>query len=325
MIGVIPFVMLATVALGAQDSASVSAARICSGAVDNPAPAARAQLARSLQEADAARQPARAAFLRGCTRFAEKKPDKASEEFERAVKLEDSNAMYHYWLARAVGEEAENANPLRMPGLARRAKSELERAVALAPNFLDARDGLVQFYLAAPGIVGGGVDKARAQVAEMRRLDAYRGELAGLRVAQHQRDTTAAIGGYQALIEAFPDSASAYSQLTLIYQNRRQWADAWRIVDRWNARMPDSYVARYVTGRTAAESGERIEAGERALREYIAHEVKAGEPSIAAAHWRLGMILEKRGARAAARAEYETALKLDPGLRGAKDGLARVK
>ena len=309
----------------AQDSASVAAARICELAVESAAPIGRPELAAALRQAEASGQTARAAFFRGCQQFAGKRYGKATGEFERAVKLEDSNPLYHYWLARVVGEEASGgANPLRLPGLARRAKAELERAVALAPGFLDAREGLVEYYLAAPAIVGGSVDKAREQAVEIKRLNPYRGELASLEIAQRQRDTAAVIRGYQSLIDAFPDSARAYSQLTLLYQTRRQWADAWRIVDRWNARMPDSYVARYVIGRTAAESGERGEQGERALREYIAHEPGPGEPSIAAAHWRLGMILEKRGQRDAARREYETAARLDPQLKGAKDGLARV-
>ena len=308
-----------------QDSASMEASRVCEGAVENAPPVGRPELAAALQAAQAGGQAARVAFLRGCQRFADGNADKATDEYERAVKLDDANPVYHYWLARALGEQTDGANPLRLPGLARRARSELERAAALAPEYLDARDGLVEYYLAAPGIVGGSVDKARAQAAEIKRLNPYRGELALLKVAQRTKDTSAVIRGYEALIASFPDSASPYSALTLAYSTRQQWDAAWRTIDRWNAATPDSYSAKYALGRTAAESGQRSEEGERAMRAYLAHTPTAGEPSLAGAHWRLGMILEKRGQRDEARSEYEIALKLDPTLKGAKDGLARVK
>ena len=64
---------------------------------------------------------------------------------------------------------------------------------------------------------------------------------------------------------------------------------------------------------------------EAALQSYLQHTPGPAEPSLAAAHWRLGMIHEKRGHTAQAREEYETALKLDPRLRGAKESLAKLK
>jgi len=326
MIGILSVLLIAGSSVPlAQDSASMSAGRLCERALDNAAPIGRPQLAAALQMAEAGRQGARTAFLRGCQRFAEGKAGKATDEFERAVKQEGANPVYHLWLARALGEQAQDANPLRQPGLARRTKSELERASALAPAYLDARDGLVEFYLQAPGIVGGSVSKARAQAAEMKRIDPYRGELAALKVAQRSNDTGAVIRGYETLIESFPDSAGPYSALAVTYAARRQWADGWRTIDRWSGRTPDSYAARYAAGRMAAESGQRPDQGEKALREYLSHELKPGEPSLAAAHWRLGMILEKRGDRDGARREYELGQKLDPALKGPRDGLGRLK
>ena len=322
----LPTILIAAApALAAQDSASMEAARLCQRAVGNVAPTGRPELAAALQAAETGKQPPRAAFLRGCQRFAEGRHDKAGDEFERAVKLEDANPVYHFWLARSAGEEANKANPLRAPGLARKARSELERAAALAPGYIDAREGLVEFYLVAPGIMGGSVDKAKAEAAEIRRLNPYRGELAALKIAQRSNDTTTIIRGHEALIAGFPDSASSYSTLAVLYASRRQWEDGWRVVDRWNARMPDSFSARYAIGRMAAESGQRGEQGEQALRAYLGHAPAPGQPSIAAAHWRIGMILEKRGDRDGARRAYQTALRLEPTLQGAKEGLARVK
>jgi tetratricopeptide (TPR) repeat protein len=144
-------------------------------------------------------------------------------------------------------------------------------------------------------------------------------------IALRSNDTTAAIRGYESLITAYPDSAGLYSSLATLLGAQRRWADAWKAIDRLNALRPDWPPARYAIGRMAAESGERLDQGEAALRGYLEQPPAAGQPSHAGARWRLGMIAEKRGDRAAARREYEASLALDPNLKGPKDGLARVK
>ena len=320
------FALMAT----AQDPTVAADNRLCDRAVGSAAGApagaqARAELNRTLEAAVAAKQVARAAFLRGCQRFADAKPGKAVDEFEKAAKLEDGNAVYHFWIGRAVGEEAGDANPLRLPGLAKRAKAELERAVQIDPDYLDAREGVMQYYLQAPGFLGGSKEKAREQVAEITKRNSYRGGTLRVRLALDDKDTTGAIKGYEALIAAHPDSASLYASVATLLGAQRRWPEAWAAVDRYNVLRPDFPGAWYAVGRTAAESGQRLGEGDAALRRYLAEPVAPGQPPLAGAHWRLGMIAEKRGDRAGARREYEAALKLDPTQKGAKDGLARVK
>jgi tetratricopeptide (TPR) repeat protein len=320
------FLALLLAASAAQRATSIADSRLCDRAAGGTGnPAVRAELDAALDTALSAKQTARAAFLRGCQRFAEKHPDKADDEFEKAVKLEDGNAVYHFWLGRAVGDQARDANPLRQPGLARRTKAEFERATALDPEYLDAREGLIEYYLSAPGILGGSKDKAREQAAEITKRDSYRGGVLTATVALRVNDTTAAIRAYEALTTAHPDSIGPYSSLVTLLGAKHQWPDGWKAVDRINALRPDAPSARYLIGRMAAESGERLDQGDAALRGYLTQQPGAGQPSHAGAHWRLGMIAEKRGDPAGARREYEAALKLDPSLKGAKDGLARLK
>lgn len=80
----------------------------------------------------------------------------------------------------------------------------------------------------------------------------------------------------------------------------------------------------YQIGRLAAVSGERLERGEGALREYLAVGPEPNSPSLAAARWRLGMVLERQGRVAEARRECEAALVLDPKLEGARGSLRKL-
>jgi hypothetical protein len=59
--------------------------------------------------------------------------------------------------------------------------------VKLDPSSADAAEARLEFLLEAPGIVGGGVDKARAEAARLRTLDAYRGGVATARIAEHEK------------------------------------------------------------------------------------------------------------------------------------------
>ena len=298
--------------------------RVCDQALGGAAPP-REALTQRLAQATSAAQVARASFLRGCDQWAGGRDDKAAAEFEKAVKADTTSAVYEFWLGRVYGTQAQKANILRQPSLAKRIKAHFERAVALDSNYLDARDGLMQFYLQAPGIAGGSLDKAKAQAAEIAKRNPYRGGFASATIARHVKDTAAVTREYQALIAQFPDSTGAYYSLLNVAAARKDYPLAWRTVEQLQHAQPKNAVGLFILGRIAAESGERLDKGEQALRDYLAYQPAPNEPNHASAHWRLGMILEKRGSRDAAKSEYQATLAADPKHKGALDGMARLK
>ena len=80
----------------------------------------------------------------------------------------------------------------------------------------------------------------------------------------------------------------------------------------------------YHLGRTAAQSNTNLARGEQALKKYAAYTPKESEPTLARAHYFLGAIYEKEGKKAEAKQSYEAALKLNPSLKEASEGLKRV-
>lgn len=87
---------------------------------------------------------------------------------------------------------------------------------------------------------------------------------------------------------------------------------------------PENYLQQYWFGKIAALTGISMDRGEALLLNYLKNTPKDVEPSNAGANMRLGQIKEKQGGKAEARKYYETALKLDSKLEGAKKGLERV-
>lgn len=313
----LPAVLLAA-PLAAQSTVD---ARPC----DQLANPARHPDARPRVQALAQGSGATAAFARGCLAMADARWSDATREFERAIDADGGRAAYHHWLGRAYGALAQRANVVRQASLARKTKAAFERAVQLDPEYLDARAGLVQYYLIAPGIMGGSEARARQQADEIRRRSPYLGAMAHGQIATRRKDWAGAERELGRLTEQFPDSGAPWTSLAVLRIQQKRWADAFRTVEEMQRALPASTMAQYLTGRIAAESGEQLERGDQALGRYLGAKPAPGEPSHAAARWRLGMIRERQGRREQARAEYQAALALDPELRGAKDALARLR
>jgi Tfp pilus assembly protein PilF len=100
---------------------------------------------------------------------------KATESLEKAVALAPDDPQCVLWLGRAYGRRAETSNPFSAPGYATRARQMFERAVALDPSNKEASGDLFDFYLDAPGFLGGGHNKAEALAARVSQTDPAEG------------------------------------------------------------------------------------------------------------------------------------------------------
>jgi tetratricopeptide (TPR) repeat protein len=251
----------------------------------------------------------------------------AEKQFGAAIAREKDVGLYHLALGQAVGVQAPNASVVRQPFMARRIKSEFEKAIALDPNLLDAREGLIQFHLMAPGIMGGDPDKARAQQREIAKRDAARGRLAEASIAWHARDTVATERALRAAVAAAPDSAAPSIQLASRLASWGRGTEALAALDAFLTRQPQHVGARYQYGRLAVSNGGDLPRAERYFRALIADPSWTPAnfaPSRAAVHARLGDALRLQGKKDAARSEYEAALKLDRQSQLAKDGLKAI-
>jgi len=245
---------------------------------------------------------------------------------EKCVAAEPGNSKFHQWLGRALGLQAAQNGIVSGALSVSRIKAELEKAIDLDPLNLEARQDLAVMYRAAPGFLGGSNAKAAEQVAFIRRHDpALASQLEG--------DFLFADKKYDAALSVYQESARLHPRpmiqvrISLAYQNKKDWTPAFAALDRALALDPNFPFALYQVGRSAALSGYELDRGEKCLRTYISMPVREEleNPSLAAAHFRLGNILEKKGDRDGARKEYETALTIDPKQKLAREALAKLK
>ncbi len=113
---------------------------------------------------------------------------KAADYLQMAVSQQPGNSEYMDWLGRALGKRAESSNPLMAPGLAGKARDAFEKSVELNPKNLDALSDMFDYYLEAPGFLGGGFDKALAIAERTAKLDPAQGYFEKAKLAQKRKE-----------------------------------------------------------------------------------------------------------------------------------------
>lgn len=129
---------------------------------------------------------------------------KASEAFEKAVVLDPNNPKLIHWLGRAYGRRAETGNPFSAPGLASKTRQMFEKAVKLDPTDKDALGDLLDFYLDAPGFLGGGVHKAEMLAQMILKEDPAEGHYAQGIVADKKKEYDTAEAQFRRAVELGP-------------------------------------------------------------------------------------------------------------------------
>src|ERR1019366_723937 len=139
----------------------------------------RAEYRQSL-EALLAASPKEAATLQliGQDYFMVGEYKKATEAFEKASTLEPPNSELLHWLGRAYGRRAETGSMFTAAGYASKARQMFERSVILDPSNKEAVNDLFDYYLQAPGFLGGGMGKAQDLVGLIASMDAAEGHYA---------------------------------------------------------------------------------------------------------------------------------------------------
>ncbi|MBS1821457.1 MAG: tetratricopeptide repeat protein, partial [Acidobacteria bacterium] len=241
--------------------------------------------------------------------YAQDMGDAAVRECELATQNDSSSSTHQLWLGRAYGLKASQANMVSAFTIARKVHLAFERAIQLDPSNVAAMSDLGQFYVNAPAIVGGGLDKAQALAGQLLPRSAARGHRLLAQIAQKKNDQAAAETEFKSAIAAAktPDS---WVDLALFYQQHAQPEKAVTAVQTSiEANRPKS-AALVDAASILTDMHRQTDLAERSLREYLASAAKTDDAPAFKVHLQLGDLLKQRGDLAAAKREYAAALAL---------------
>jgi tetratricopeptide (TPR) repeat protein len=241
----------------------------------------------------------------------------------KAVSLDPENSDFHLWLGRVYGEKADRTNFVAAASLAGKVHAEFERAVQLNAKSLDARLDLTEFYVEAPGFMGGGEEKARQQAQSIALLNKGREHWVYARIADHKKDPTVAEREYRQYIDLSNGDSEAWLNLALFLGRQGRADEMEQAIVKLN-QAPLSKVGSLVEAAEALyRTARNYPLAAQLLRRYLVVGPVEDAPAFSA-HYLLGEVLEKQGDKAGAASEYQASLKLARNFGPAQHALSRV-
>jgi tetratricopeptide (TPR) repeat protein len=252
--------------------------------------------------------------------------DAAIASAEKAVALAPQSSVYHEWLGRSYGAKAEHAGIFSGLSLAKKTRKEFETAVRLDEKNFSARQALIEYDCSAPGIAGGGEDKALPQIAKLAELDAAEGHYAAGNCRRQKKDFAAADAEFTKSLENHPKSANLIYDIGDYAMKHSQPHRLLAVASEGEKVAPTDPRGNFYRAAAFVLTKKSGAEAESLLREYLNRApTRSGYPRRWEAHEWLGRLYENQGKRKAAIDEYEAALKLDAKSKSANEALKRLR
>jgi len=246
--------------------------------------------------------------------LAEGELDDAEEYIEKAQKLSPKDAEVQFDTARIMGAQAQDASIFSAAGYASKSLEAFKKAAQLEPDSVKYRRGLMNFYLQAPGIVGGDDKLAMDEALAISELNPIEGFVALASVYQNTKEEQKLQLLYQSAEKEFPNSAQIAYSRGMYYQSLEKFELAiadFRNVQTMQAENEEDvsiFAALYQIGRNSVLSKTNTEEGIKALHRFInTAPTHNSLPSIPWAKFRLGLLYVNKGDKESARKLYKEA------------------
>lgn len=248
--------------------------------------------------------------------------DAAVNACEQAVRLQPENSDNHLWLGRALGEKANQASFLAAYSLGKRVLIEFQRATQLDPHNTEALSDLGEFYVEAPSVVGGGLDKAESVAVELDRLEPARAWQLRAGIAKHNGDYGAEEDDLKKAVAVCHHPALQWATLARFYAARSRWSDMDAAIGNsmnTAARDPHAAVAFYDSAGVLIRVKRDPALAIKLLQAYLASPHKTEEAPAFVAYARLARLQQQVGDAANAQTAQAAAYELAREYRPAQD------
>jgi tetratricopeptide (TPR) repeat protein len=251
--------------------------------------------------------------------------DPAVNSAEKAVAIDPKNSDYHRWLGEAYGAKADHASMLSAYSLARKTQKEFDAAVQLDAHNFDAQQDLIQYDCTAPGMVGGGEEKAQPLIEKLMAMDAAEGHYATGICRAQKKDYPAADAEFTKSLEGKPKTANRIYDIGDYFLQRKNAEKLLAVAGAGEELAPPDPRGKFYRGVALILQNLKSAEAEKFLRDYLQlAPMNSDYPRPWAAHYWLGRLQESQKNPAGARNEYQTALKLNGKYKPAQEALKQL-
>jgi tetratricopeptide (TPR) repeat protein len=245
---------------------------------------------------------------------------------EKAISLDPKNSRYHELLGRLFGEKADRSGWFSALSLAKKSRKEFEIAIQLDERNFSAMQALIEFDCSAPGIAGGGEDKARPEIEQLNAMDAAQGHYAAGNCRRQKKDNETADREFRKALALHPKSVDLIYDIGDHYMKHDQPEGLRLVLEEGERVAPADLRGNFYRAVVFAMEKKNESDANKLFREYLAKAPKRNNyPSRAIVHYWLGRIEENQNDVPSARREYKEALNLEPKNRFANEALKRLQ
>jgi tetratricopeptide (TPR) repeat protein len=215
---------------------------------------------------------------------------KSTDSLERAAGLAPNDSMIQTWLGRAWGRRAETSFPLTAIGYATKTREAFEKALRLDPANQEALGDLFDFYVDAPGFIGGGMDKAAGLVPHFEKYDPVGAYLAQARLDEKKKQYSSAESHLRRAIDAAPRKAGVIVDLAKFLSRRGRFDESEKAFAQAAAVEPDSARILFERASAYVQAQRNLPEARELLKKYIgAANLKPSDPP----RWEARNLLKK--------------------------------
>jgi Flp pilus assembly protein TadD len=203
---------------------------------------------------------------------------KACEFFEKALAISPASSEYELWLGRAWGRRAETSGWLMAGVNASKARRCFERAVDLDPHNREARNDLFDFYLNAPGFLGGGIEKAGAAAKSIARERPAEYEFEEAQLADRRKDYAGAEAHLRRAMELAPNEAGRIVDLARYVAKHGRLKESDVLFEQARNLAPDQPKVAFAEARADIENHRNLEKARKFLQAYLHASLTPDDP-----------------------------------------------
>jgi Flp pilus assembly protein TadD len=203
---------------------------------------------------------------------------KAIEFLDKALAISPTNSEYELWLGRAWGRRAETSGWLTAGVHASKARQCFEKAVAWDPHNREAKNDLFDFYLNAPGFLGGGLEKATAAAQSIANERPPEYEFEEAQIADRKKDYAAAEAHLRRAMQLAPNEPGRILDVARYVAKRGRLAESDGLFEQARKLAPSQPRVAFAEARADIENRRNLEQARRLLEEYLHASLTPDDP-----------------------------------------------